>query len=372
MSGGIRRRANLLRQLNADGKSVILENGGLIGSEGRQSELKAETLAEIFGDLGAVIHLKSTDLKLGPGALASVDRLAKKGAFVSGVSSIESHIVPTIVVKDQFAIGGVTANPDVAARVLGTQPIEPKTQVEQLVKFAGENQLTPVVMLEGGKAEAEQIAKDFPSVGLVVYTSHGDPEAAPQAVGNTTLITPGELGKHVIQLNFSGGKFGGYSVLKLGPDVADDPKAARLFKTYLERVNEEGLLDRIPRAESEGFAGSKSCRSCHQEAYDSWEKSKHAHALKTLEIEGQDRDPDCVGCHVVGLDRMSGFISRNKTPDMADVGCESCHGPAANHVQEPAKFVLGKVGKGACLSCHNPQTSPNFSYDEYWSKIVHK
>jgi hypothetical protein len=101
-----------------------------------------------------------------------------------------------------------------------------------------------------------------------------------------------------------------------------------------------------------------------------WKTSDHAHALKTLVAEAHDRDPDCVGCHVVGLDRVGGFVGAEKTPHLAHVGCESCHGPAARHVREP-QTPMPKVGAAGCSSCHDPRNSPRFSFASYWPRIQH-
>ncbi len=57
-------------------------------------------------------------------------------------------------------------------------------------------------------------------------------------------------------------------------------------------------------------------------------------------------------------------------PSLENVGCESCHGPASRHEQDP-KIAMGKVGMQACLQCHIPQQSPNFDFAKYGIKIKH-
>jgi hypothetical protein len=78
-----------------------------------------------------------------------------------------------------------------------------------------------------------------------------------------------------------------------------------------------------------------------------------------------------VGCHVVGLGSQSGFRSLAATPRLKDVGCESCHGPAAAHSQDPAAHKLPPVTAETCRTCHVAEHSPHFDFATFWPKIRH-
>ncbi len=87
------------------------------------------------------------------------------------------------------------------------------------------------------------------------------------------------------------------------------------------------------------YVGSKVCKKCHDEAYKIWEKSKHSHAYQTL-VDAKrpslrEYDPECIVCHTVGFAQQGGFKDALKTPQLKNVGCESCHGPASLHVKYP-------------------------------------
>ena len=77
------------------------------------------------------------------------------------------------------------------------------------------------------------------------------------------------------------------------------------------------------------FAGAESCKSCHEEVYDSWEKSAH-------------------------------WQQTYKEGGIAKHGCEDCHGPAASHVSDPTDtsklFLFEKASAkeidAHCLECH--------------------
>jgi hypothetical protein len=174
----------------------------------------------------------------------------------------------------------------------------------------------------------------------------------------------------VLRLTFAGGRWDRYGVFSLGPEVKDDPDAARLYRTYLGRVETEKLLDKMPRAPSAAFAGNAKCIECHPKAGEVWKQSKHAAALATLERDGHARDPDCVSCHVVGLESEKGFRSRAETPQLTDVGCESCHGPGLAHAIMPT-LKMGIAGEKSCAKCHVPAHSPNFDFLTYWKRIAH-
>jgi len=70
-----------------------------------------------------------------------------------------------------------------------------------------------------------------------------------------------------------------------------------------------------------------------------------------------DKDPSCVGCHIVG------FLQAGGTRDMtmvhgqfANVGCETCHGPSAPHVRsiDKKQGTMRAVDPVVCLGCHTP------------------
>lgn len=372
MSGGIRRRVSVIRLLAANKEAVILENGGFTAKPGRQSELKAEALAESLKFAGAdAIHWTAADASLGKGVFLSVQNLTENRLVSGSVESPLNSDLLDYVSKGPFLITGLSPNATPIADSLGGKAIALDVATTRFLEAAKQQKKIPVVMLYGEQSEAESLAKKFPEIRLIQFRATGEPPQKPRKIGSTWLVTPGEKGKAVVKFEFDGKNFLNYAAIKLGPDIADDPSVLRAFQRYLGRVTQERLLEKLPRAEGPAFAGTEACSSCHSQAHEVWQSSAHAKALKTLEREGQDRDPDCVSCHVVGLEFQSGFQSRNQTPNLANVGCESCHGPLANHVAAPAENPPPKIGESSCMKCHVPAHSPGFRFSEYWPKIVH-
>ena len=171
--------------------------------------------------------------------------------------------------------------------------------------------------------------------------------------------------------------------------IPEDPAIASFSHAYRNEVRTADLTidhpgtagDAIPGvAPTATYTGSAACAGCHATAFASWQKSGHAHAFESLVRKDSDTDPSCIACHVTGFGERGGYERRMKGASFVNVGCESCHGPASDHVQarSPAAAsgtaVLQKmrpVGPGQCVQCHHGEFSRPFKYEAFWPKIIH-
>lgn len=372
MTGGIRRRATAVRSLTSGQDATVLENGGLIHGSGRQDHLKAEALAESLRHMGVTAaNLTPSEAGLGAGLLQSLQNLAGEVFVQSNLRESATLSTPAFRISGPLLVGGASSGHARIARSIGETSEGNDRAAERLIEAAQESGKFPVLMLHDGRAEAERLATAFPKLGLIQFRSTGRPLAEPIVIGTTWLVSPGEKGKFVLRVLFEDGKPAAYSPVELGPDFADDPTVSRVYRRYLAQVEREDLLGKLPRKSAPKYAGTAACTSCHLEAAKVWKNSAHAKALRTLIADGHGRDPDCVSCHVVALDKTTGFQSVKKTPQLANVGCESCHGPGASHVASKGKVRMGRVGEKSCAPCHVPEHSPGFGFAEYWRKIAH-
>ena len=374
MQGGMKRRASAL---HGGERLVRLDNGGLAGGLDRQSVLKGETAAQALARAHVdAANLNAGDARLGVGAALSLARLSGDRLVSTSLRPSGTVPVPPWREAGPFLVGGATVRPEALASGLREKTLPPQEAAERLVREADDRGLAPVLLFDGSHEAAATLARAVPALRLVTYRSTGRPPDALDAVGACALASPGERGKNVVRLVWRGKRFVSSSLQPLGPEFPDDPAAKSLYDEYLRQVTREGLLDKAPHVSPAGFSGNAKCGSCHAQATKVWKSSAHAHALATLEGEGHGRDPDCVPCHVVGasskgLEPSMAFRSRAQTPQLADVGCESCHGAGAAHSAAPRKFTLPKVGSRSCKPCHSLENSPNFDFDRYWAKIRH-
>jgi peroxiredoxin len=118
-----------------------------------------------------------------------------------------------------------------------------------------------------------------------------------------------------------------------------------------------------------GYSGSEVCGVCHQLEHETWTFTSHAGAFDTLVKHGADNDPECVSCHVVGFEQPGGFEDALLTPDLEDVGCESCHGRGGPHLSPG--FVAQNDYREVCASCHDTKHSLGFDYATFRPSISH-
>jgi peroxiredoxin len=125
------------------------------------------------------------------------------------------------------------------------------------------------------------------------------------------------------------------------------------------------------------FNGADTCMVCHEAEHASWQATPHAHAFETLQIKGEDTNPECVGCHSIGMGDPHGWkpvtdaqgqqIAR--VPELfQNVQCEHCHGLGGPHKSEPRKAADMKK---TCLECHTETFSLHFNFDERIHKVDH-
>jgi hypothetical protein len=119
------------------------------------------------------------------------------------------------------------------------------------------------------------------------------------------------------------------------------------------------------------YVGSERCGLCHVDLHTEWAKTLHAAALDSLEEIDQGTNSECLPCHTVGFGESGGFVNRATTNDLAGVGCEDCHGPARQHVNNVADRSLDpevNIASSMCGTCHQGEHQPQY---EEWQQSLH-
>jgi peroxiredoxin len=123
------------------------------------------------------------------------------------------------------------------------------------------------------------------------------------------------------------------------------------------------------------YVGSNACQSCHTKEFETWQASPHGHAVATLESKDKAGEAECLQCHTTAYGRTGGFLPNEPVasqPDLARVGCESCHGPGGDHIGESDKRVGTILSLGdkcdscvilkVCGTCHDDENDPGFQF----------
>jgi hypothetical protein len=155
-------------------------------------------------------------------------------------------------------------------------------------------------------------------------------------------------------------------------EPAGDPRDIQNGDARPGRVQPENAGPEEARpetAQSEGtapsYVGARKCKVCHLEIFKSWEKTRHAWALASLEGD-QLQEPRCLKCHTTGFG-SGGYGGKSGVANLGGVQCEACHGPGSLYsrssvMRSPELCVemgLVRPDSTTCVTCHNSE-SPTF------------
>ncbi len=120
------------------------------------------------------------------------------------------------------------------------------------------------------------------------------------------------------------------------------------------------------------------CGNCHPGSQAQWAGTAHASAWETLQASGHAAG-FCEPCHSVS-DKGNATSNPNVgfaagfDPRFVDVQCENCHGPAIQHIANPAgpkplaSFEAARDSRNGCGECHEGTHHP---FVEQWSQSAH-
>ncbi len=244
------------------------------------------------------------------------------------------------------------------------------------------------------EAGLEQIARDFYELPIILGGEVRQPSPSLVRVNQSWILATTNQSRALGELHTVWDRTtrtlspatGGISLMH--DQIPEDQAIAAFSQAYRREVRTADLsidhpgaaADAIPGvAPAASYIGSAACAGCHATAFASWQKSGHSHAFDSLVRKDSDADPSCIACHVTGFGEPGGYERRMKDGPLVNVGCESCHGPASDHVQAHAQAASGAsvlqkmrpVGPGQCVQCHHGEFSRPFKYEEFWPKIIH-
>jgi Cytochrome c554 and c-prime len=300
------------------------------------------------------------------------------------------------------------------------KPVDPAVRGAMDQLQAGGAELL-VLLVQGSRAEARQIASEHPRWDVLVALDEFDePAAYPEIVGQTMVVGTGHKGRYVGLVGVAAAPKGAgkrwqmrYELVALNerfelPESSTNPARERL-KDYVVRIHQQSpsgdtFLTKYPRRSHPSqidfpaatFVGAAACKECHPKAYAVWSQSRHSQAFETLvelgrpvvlrpakdsaaaERIGREFDPECVKCHTTGFEYRSGYVDQKTTPRLVGNGCENCHGPASLHVAQPKDARYSNplrlqlaTAENTCRRCHDGDNDPHFDLNTAWPKIRH-
>jgi len=359
--GGIERRMDYLNRVRAESENILLlDTGDNFKEPTRQGKVKAKYLLEAMmkmqydavmpGDHDFVYGNSFLKEQKGiPWILSNIDLDAVARVRVKSFGNGLKAAV--IAVADPGLLYG---NRHAQAEIISAKP----AVKEQLRQLEGETPADLVVLLTHMKREQALAFLDVEGVDVII-NGHIEKDTdlidmEPVRKNGRIFVQPGprgqKIGELTITLDSEGKKSFDLKMVPLGSFFASLSKRKGKKKTV--------------------FATEKVCKTCHPKTHNTWEQSRHGHAYNTLRKINKAFDPECLVCHVVGWNEPGGFVSEIDTPDLMNVQCEICHGPALKHSQAPTAG-FGKDAKQACKKCHVKNHSPSFNFDKYWDTIKH-
>ncbi|MDO5565642.1 MAG: multiheme c-type cytochrome [Planctomycetia bacterium] len=423
MKGGLSRRHSFVNSLRQQGWNLFVVDAGQIANGfGVQEELKFDMVMNAMRLMDCnAIGIGRSELRFpahflltftAPPSMTEQSRLVS--ANVALYSFNELYTLPFKVLEQEGKRVGVTSvvfpTTELSHRDENILIEDPETKLREILpQLEAKKCEYHVLIVHGTKAETTALAEKFPLFDIVVCSdSPSVPPAQPIRLSKgQSLIEVGEKGKYGVVLGFYDDEQEPVRYQRVALDSRyDQSKEVHIlmeeYQTILKNLIEtkgyrEGLglsLAESPKRPVLGdYVGSAQCESCHEESYRVWRKNSHSTAWQSLTKTAsppRDFDPECISCHVVGwhgienFPYQGGFVSEKTTPQLANVGCESCHGPGSKHVEAElgkdtnqqesirAAMRLGNDVRKVCFTCHDGDNSPEFDFETYYPKIEHK
>lgn len=397
MAGGISRRQTYLSE-NLPQDFLLVDAGNVAAGPRQWEILELEYILRGYEKMGYdAVNVGHREISIGIEILKEIKQ--KYARFVSanvldaqGQPLFEPYLVTVLSNGCRCGIIGVADDelrPEQIGKGLSIAP--PADALNKYMPELKKKADFIVLLAFMDEPMMKAIARQFFEIDVIVGGKVPQVSGEPVKENQSVIVFNTDKGKSVgrlILLRDAEGelKFENDFVL-LEESMKQDAQIVALVEEYKEQLkerdfqpykdDEEGLssISAVRSKSSNKYIGPQNCKSCHEEAYSIWAKSRHAHAFETLELKGHHYNPRCLQCHTVGYMAFDGYINQKLTPKLTGVSCEACHGRGEYHLKQKTEQELGVkrviMKTPDCSACHDRENSPGFERDRYWEKIAH-
>ncbi len=386
--GGVTHRAAFLDTLRGSGWEFLTVDGGDLSpfeELNLQGRLKVETLSRAMATMDYnAITLGEHDLKSGQEWVEKIVDWLEQPILATNYDLPDGRSERSRTVEIRGRRVGLLAflDPELTEGMdwLNVEPWEDQgSHVERVSEGAN---LVVALVHTANEIQVNRLIELFPAIDLVLPAHEGRYPGPIEKIGNTYIAGSAARGRYLARIEVA-----------FGPDK----KPAEMESAYLPVVEGWGrrawtdtllthyYADMRILVKSEAFrketlsaleepavpfVGTESCVSCHMGQGAQWEVTDHANAHDTLVEAERAHDPECQACHTTGFGFRTGFATPEATPEMWNVGCETCHGGGALHVED-LEQPYGAVSQNLCITCHDQDNSPDFNFQAYRLRVVH-
>ncbi|QDV43566.1 Cytochrome c-554 precursor [Stieleria neptunia] len=384
-SGGLARRQTLIDTQREQRPTIYVDVGGSASGTSEYHQVKLESILRgmMLMDLRAH-NLGKTETDLGPDVLQRLAESTGTPWLSTNLSTKDGSWTPTRILVEEVGGCRVGIVGVIDPQLIHNDAWSVQDPVSAVVAALDQVETdVRIVLAYMDQGQLQSLAAALPEVHAVLGGPTGQ-SMSPNEIGEVVVMSATNKGKYVGELVIDASsdaqsyRTGDSRLIEVSSEMDESAAQVANLNAYYKRLSvldfpadETGLVSSLT-SHREGFAiaGSNRCATCHPPDDSVWHRSRHAHAWDVLVAKSAQFDPSCQQCHTTGYGIEAGFQNVASSPDHVHVGCENCHGPSHEHVNNP-KVKTPWVAAQQCVRCHDRENSPLFQYDSYWSKIVH-
>ena len=259
---------------------------------------------------------------------------------------------------------------------------DPENIIDAALTYARNNADLVIAMLQGDLPQVSPFVKRHKGMDIVIVSYSTMRFNMPEKINGSLLLSTESEGEYLgmvdASLSWGSWRFN-HQLIPLDRTILDDPQLKKTYERYQERVAQ--MAQERAKEQSKELAGkfppvlqASDCQSCHNDIYQKWTETPHAHAMETLIKKKEHYNPECIVCHATSY-LKGGFVSWEKTPEYAGVQCAQCHGRMEGHIECHSDIsqkpdTPPTVTKDVCLQCHTPDQDDDFNFERD-TKMVH-